>query len=61
MNGRLLNENPTGLLATVFIQQSKINNQNLSLHALAFTTDEDSGHGMDQATLARIFEPFFTT
>ncbi len=24
-------------------------------------TVTDSGHGMDQATLARIFEPFFTT
>jgi signal transduction histidine kinase len=27
----------------------------------AYLSITDSGHGMDQETLARIFEPFFTT
>ncbi len=39
----------------------RLGRPDLSAGGFACVEVEDSGHGMDQATVARIFEPFYTT
>ncbi len=48
-------------LETVTLGVGAFNNLSISPGLYQQLTIEDSGHGMDQATMAKIFDPYFTT
>jgi signal transduction histidine kinase/CheY-like chemotaxis protein len=48
-------------LETVTLEGGEFNELSISPGRYQQLRIEDSGHGMDQATLARIFDPYFTT